>query len=102
MENVEEEVRVMRVGRWRTKIKDKVRWRGIVIEAKAHIGLWSKRRRRRINQRKTPIQRNMGEMISDPLAQESKIDQVPHSGSSVRAVPGLFNFTHVSDKSFHF
>jgi hypothetical protein len=39
LQDVEEDLRVMQVGRWWEKVQSKEEWRCIVREAKAHPGL---------------------------------------------------------------
>jgi hypothetical protein len=45
---LEEDLRVMQVGRWWEKVRSKEEWRRIAREAKAHPGLLCRGRRRRI------------------------------------------------------
>jgi hypothetical protein len=46
-EEVERELQVLGVRRWREFMKDRKKWKGIVIQAKAHSGCSANGRRRR-------------------------------------------------------
>ncbi|KAJ8979241.1 hypothetical protein NQ317_008066 [Molorchus minor] len=47
IDDVEEDLKTLRIGNWRRTAVDRTRWRNIVEQAKTHRGLWTKRRRRR-------------------------------------------------------
>jgi hypothetical protein len=44
---VERDLQVLGVRRWRGLVIDKEKWRGIVRQTKAHSGLWRQRKKRK-------------------------------------------------------